>query len=186
MEPGDEYLLYDMENRPEAFVLGETCIPYSLDYLREFVQNGSGAKLFSCGQVRLIACLESPAPVLQAGGTPPDTGRQGFTSLASWQCPPAGILDFFNYEALHQRAEIGILVCPDYRNQGLGQKILAQACSYAKNQLNLHQLYASVRSDNPVSLKLFDSAGFERCSHLKDWIRSGARWVDVFGLQKIL
>ena len=95
-------------------------------------------------------------------------------------------MDFFNYEALHQRAEIGILVCPDYRNQGLGQKILAQACSYAKNQLNLHQLYASVRSDNPVSLKLFDSAGFERCSHLKDWIRSGARWVDVFGLQKIL
>ena len=114
-----------------------------------------------------------------------ESGKAG-KAACSWAFPPVGILDFYNYEALHSRAEIGILICPEYRHQGLGQKIISQACSYAQNQLNLHQLYAQVRTDNPVSLKLFEDCGFARCDYRKDWIRAGNRWIDVIGLQRIL
>lgn len=223
MEPGDEYLLFEMENRPEAFRLGETRIPYSLDFLRHFIESSLADNFLSSGQLRLIACLspvhetdskpntKSPAPdsaPCQNESIPfqNEMGRAesffpaGITSLAesasesgkagkaacSWAFPPVGILDFYNYEALHSRAEIGILICPEYRHQGLGQKIISQACSYAQNQLNLHQLYAQVRTDNPVSLKLFEDCGFARCDYRKDWIRAGNRWIDVIGLQRIL
>lgn len=197
MEPGDEYLLFEMENRPEAFRLGETRIPYSLDYLRHFVESSLSDNFISSGQLRLIVC-QPPAPNSRrktltgkppAGPDNPDHAETAANRLASaraWSLPPIGILDFFNYEALHLRAEIGILLFPESRHQGLGEKILAQACSYARNQLNLHQLYAQVRTDNPASLKLFESCGFDRCDYRKDWIRAGNRWIDIIGLQRIL
>ena len=147
MEPGDEYLLFEMENRPEAFRLGETRIPYSLDFLRHFIESSLADNFLSSGQLRLIACLppvhetdskpntKSPAPdsaPCQNESIPfqNEMGRAesffpaGITSLAesasesgkagkaacSWAFPPVGILDFYNYEALHSRAEIGILI----------------------------------------------------------------------------
>lgn len=218
MEPGDEYLLFEMENRPEAFRLGETRIPYSLDFLRHFIESSLADNFLSSGQLRLIACLppvhetdskpntKNPVPDNNIIPCQNETGRAesvfpaSIASLAEsasepgkagkatsfWAFPPVGILDFYNYEALHSRAEIGILLCPEYRHQGLGQKIISQACSYAQNQLNLHQLYAQVRSDNPFSLKLFENCGFARCDYRKDWIRAGNRWIDVIGLQRIL
>ena len=96
-----------------------------------------------------------------------------------------GIVDFFNYEAFHRRAETGIVVCPAFRNRGMGEKILEMACTYARNQLNLHQLYAEVAANNENSLKLFAKCGFERCGLRRQWLLQAGQWMDVVLWQKI-
>lgn len=165
LEPEDEPLLYDIENRKESFLIGENRIPFSHDYLQRFIYSSLQENFFSSGQLRLIACRNTPS----GNGT----------------AEAVGIIDFFNYEAFHRRAETGIVVCPAFRNMGLGEKILEMACTYARNQLNLHQLYAEVSADNENSLKLFAKCGFERCGLRRQWLLQNGRWTDVVLWQKI-
>lgn len=165
LEPEDEPLLYDIENREEAFLSGANHIPFSHDYLQRFIYASLQENFFSTGQLRLVACC----------------GENNKKEIAE----PVGVLDIFNYEALHRRAETGIVVCPAYRNKGVGEKILALACTYAQNRLNLHQLYAEVPANNENSLKLFAKCGFERCGIRKEWLLQADRWTDTVLWQKI-
>lgn len=164
MEPGDEYLLYQAENHQEVFISGSNPIPYSLFYLKKFIDISLSENFHSSGQLRLIACLDSTEEVIPQ---------------------PVGIVDFFNYEALHQRAELGILVLEAFRHRGIGKKMVEAACQYARNQLNLHQLYLEISSDNQPSLDLFRSCGFVSCGTKKDWLRKGQHWFDVELFQKV-
>lgn len=168
IEPEDENFLYSIENREESFLVGENRIPFSHDYLQRFIYASLQDNFFSSGQLRLVACR------VEQGKN--DTGTENIL----------GIIDYFNYKAFHRRAEVGIVVCSAYRGQGWGEKILELACRYAKNCLNLHQLYAEVGQDNTPSLALFEKAGFVRCALRKDWILRGEVWTDVSGWQKIL
>lgn len=163
LEPEDEPLLYDIENRREAFLIGENRIPFSHDYLQRFIYASLQENFFSSGQLRLIAGRNTPEGMAEA----------------------VGIVDFFNYEAFHRRAETGIVVCPAFRNRGMGEKILEMACTYARNQLNLHQLYAEVAANNENSLKLFAKCGFERCGLRRQWLLQAGQWTDVVLWQKI-
>lgn len=167
MEPEDEKLLYDIENRPEAFLTGENRIPFSRYSLQKFIFSSLRETFLSSGQLRLIACRKTDA---ENPDFPP---------------PPVAVVDFFHYEALYQRAELGLLVLETYRNRGIGKKIVELACSYAQKQLNLHQLYIEIRSDNARSIRLFKSCGFENCGKRKDWLRSGKEWMSVESFQKI-
>lgn len=162
MEPGDEYLLYQVENRQEAFIAGENHVPYSLSFLKRFIDTSLTEEFLANGQLRLIACLETGHPAT-----------------------PVGIVDFFNYDAFHRRAELGILVIDRFRHQGIGKKIVETACQYAQNQLNLHQLYLEISSRNYPSLQLFKGCGFVPCGTKKDWLCQGNEWFDVEMFQKI-
>ena len=163
LEPEDEPLLYDIENRREAFLIGENRIPFSHDYLQRFIYASLQENFFSSGQLRLIAGRNTPEGMAEA----------------------VGIVDFFNYEAFHRRAETGIVVCPAFRTRGMGEKILELACTYARNQRNLHQLYAEVAANNENSLKLFAKCGFERCGLRRQWLLQAGQWTDVVLWQKI-
>ncbi|MCM1169050.1 MAG: GNAT family N-acetyltransferase [Bacteroides sp.] len=165
MEPQDESFLYDIENRREAFSVGENRIPFSHDYLQRFIYASLQENFLSSGQLRLVVCCGED------------------TELHPEQA--VGILDFFNYDSFHRRAETGIVVCPGYRNKGIGEKILTLACDYARNQLNLHQLYAEVAANNEGSLKLFEKCGFERCGLRRQWLLQAGEWVDTVLWQKI-
>lgn len=167
MEPGDIDFLYQMENREDTFPVGENRIPFSRDFLRRFVYASLSETLASTGQLRLLACET------------PKADKKGF------EMPPVGILDFFNYEPLHRRAEIGLLVCDKLRHRGLGEKMLTMACGYAQNRLNLHQLYAEVATVNQSCMKLFEKSGFETCGLRRQWLMQGGKWVDVSLWQKI-
>ncbi len=167
LEPDDIDFLYDLENREDSFLVGENCIPFSRDFLQRFVYASLHENLLSTGQLRLVACK-----------TPP-LGKKGF------EMPPVGVLDFFNHDALHRRAEVGIVVCKDLRGKGLGAKILQEACVYAQNRLNLHQLHAETAVCNTSSVRIFRSCGFKRCGSRRQWIMQGGKWVDVVLWQKI-
>lgn len=167
LEPADIDFLYKVENQEESLPVGENRIPFSRDFLRRFVYASLSENLFSTGQLRLLACRK------------PESDRKGF------EIPPVGVVDFFNYEPLHRRAEIGLLVCQGLRRQGIGEKILSLACTYARNQLNLHQLYAEVATVNETSLRLFEKCGFSSCGLRRQWLMQGEKWVDVSLWQKI-
>ena len=97
-----------------------------------------------------------------------------------------GFVDLVDYDPLHKRVEIGILVSPKYRSQNIGKRALACVETYIKAQFDIHQLYCYIATDNLVSIKLFESVGFSVCGELKDWRKSGNTWKDVFIYQKVL
>lgn len=167
LEPEDTDFLYEMENRENHLSVGEHYLPFSRECLQRFIFSSMLEDLLSSGQLRLIVCRMPPA------------GKRKF------QMPPIGILDFFNYDALHRRAEVGILVQKDYRRKGYGKIILQEACDYAKNRLNLHQLSAEVAVNNAGSIRTFQQCAFTPCGTRKEWLLQNGKWVDVSLWQKI-
>ena len=166
LEPEDLNAVFEAENRREALLSGECRIPYSYAFLKQYIESSLKETFLSSGQLRLMVSRFS-----ESGGS----ARED-----------VGIVDFFNYDAFCARAEIGILLYDRSRSQGLSPKILDMALNYARNQLNLHQLYAEILANNAPSLHLFREAGFEPCGIKKDWFRAGGEWIDVHGFQKLL
>lgn len=170
LEPDDLNAVFEAENRREALLSGECRIPYSYAFLKQYIESSLKETFLSAGQLRLIVSrfAEAGEPCSVSGGR-----------------EDVGIVDFFNYDVFCARAEIGILLYDRARAQGLSPKILHTALNYARNQLNLHQLYAEILADNAPSLHLFREAGFEPCGTKKEWFRAGGEWMDVHCFQKL-
>ena len=76
----------------------------------------------------------------------------------------------FDFDPKHLRAGIGILIQQSKdRNKGIGSEALQLLIDYAFSQLQLHQLYANIGTDNEVSLQLFSKFGFQRIGIKKQW-----------------
>jgi len=58
------------------------------------------------------------------------------------------------------RAEISINFNPVFRGKKLSKQMLIEACHYGFNTLSLQQLYAEIKPENSVSIKIFEGAGF--------------------------
>ena len=94
-----------------------------------------------------------------------------------------GIIDICNFEAFHNRAEVGIVIDESYRNQGLGSLSLSILIEHCFQYLGIRQLYAYIDVTNEPCLRLFEKAGFEKCAYLKDWMRTGKTYRDVVMVQ---
>ena len=57
-------------------------------------------------------------------------------------------------------AEFEIVVNPDFRNHGIGKKLLKSAIQYAENETGLKQLKAKIPTGNDASKKLCEHCGF--------------------------
>lgn len=159
MEPEDLDFLYAMENDHEVWNVGNASVPYSRYVLHDYIANSSN-DIYNDGQVRLIV-----------------EDVEGRT---------VGMVDVFDFNAQHCRAEVSVVVHKDFRRKGLAMSILEQIMHYALHTLHLHQLYAIVAQDNMASLALFDKAGFERSAMLKGWLYDGENYQDAIVMQKIL
>ena len=60
------------------------------------------------------------------------------------------------------------------------------ACRYAREVLNLHQLWCNVGADNAPSRRLFAKAGFAEIGVKRDWLWRPGGYGDEILLQKIL
>ena len=59
-------------------------------------------------------------------------------------------------------SEIGIILKNDkYKNHGIGSIAIKKALDYARNNLKLNKIYASILKTNKRSLHVFESLGFE-------------------------
>lgn len=161
-EPDDLEFLYQLENDPELWAVSDVLpAPVPRHTLREYLRHAA-ASLAEAGQLRLIINAEDGEPV--------------------------GTLDLYDHSPLHQRAGVGITILRKYRRRGYAQTALGQLLPYARQHLQLHQLYCTVASTNLGSLKLFRKIGFRRVGVRRDWLRTTAPvgWVDAVEMQIIL
>ena len=159
LEPEDLDFLYSIENDAELWDVGNTNVPYSRFSLNNYLLSSS-SDIYADKQVRLV--------MEDKDGT------------------PVGLLDIFNFEPRHHRAELGIAVEKRVRNHGYGCKAVRMAVEYARNIIHLHQLCAVVDIDNASSLKIFQEAGFSKGAILKDWIFYGKEYHDALMMQIFL
>ncbi|MBO4821387.1 MAG: GNAT family N-acetyltransferase [Prevotella sp.] len=156
LEPEDLDFLYAIENDVELWDVGNANVPYSRFSLNNYLLSSS-SDIYADKQMRLV--------MEDNHGT------------------PVGLLDIFNFDPRHSRAELGIAVEKRVRNHGYGCKAVRLAVEYAKSVLHLHQLYAVVGAYNSSSLKIFQEAGFSKGATLKEWIFDGQCYHDALVMQ---
>ncbi len=157
LEPEDLELVYRIENDPTFWQFGASTVPYSRYALRQYIASAQN-DIFADGQVRLV---------IEQDGT------------------AVGLADLTNFDAIHLRAEIGLLILPEYQGQHLGEAAVNALCDYAHG-LHLHQLYANIAVTNKPATRLFERLAFVPSTVLKDWLRSDDGFADVCVWQQIL
>ncbi len=160
-EPEDLSLLYQWENRTENWLLGETIAPFSKNILQQYLEQAH-EDFWASRQLRLMIERKDPEETV-------------------------GTLDLFDFDPLHQRAGVGILIAErSQRRQGIGLESLRLLIDYARDRLGLHQLYCHIPANNLASQRLFAKAGFCKTGRNLEWVRIGSRWEDVCFFQLIL
>lgn len=160
VEPADIDQIFDWENDTETWHLSNTVIPFSRFDLEQYVLNAD-KDIFAAKQLRLMISLTETNETI-------------------------GCVDLFEFEPLHHRAGIGIIINKAKRNKGFASESLDLLEKYCKETLNLHQLYCNIEAINKNSLSVFKKNGFTECGIKKDWNLRDGKWVDEHILQKIL
>lgn len=154
-EPEDLACMYLFENNPSLWDVGNTAGPYSRFYLKQYIEQNNN-DLYTDRQLRLMMELNHEV---------------------------VGIIDICNFDPFHNRAEVGIVVAEEHRQKGIGKLALQLLTTYCFEYWGIHQLYAYMDVDNMASIQLFAGCGFKQSACLKDWIRIGMRYHDVYLMQ---
>lgn len=155
LEPEDLDILYQVENNSDEWAVSTANMPYSRQLLREYILNSTG-DIYTDKQVRLMVEAKEVEKKVTVG-----------------------IIDLFNFNPEHSRAEVGVYILPEYRGKGYGSRALQQLVSYATTKLHIHQLYAIIPVSNTVSQQLFYSAGFTTIATLPQWLRTQGGFSDA-------
>jgi diamine N-acetyltransferase len=146
LEPEDLEFIYAIENNESVWEVSNTQTPYSRFLIRQYLENAH-QDIYEAKQLRLAICL-----------------RDTFEAI--------GLIDLFDFDPKNNRAGVGIVISNESnRNSGIGSEALQLVINYAFNQLQLHQLYANIGSDNEISKQLFTKFGFQKIGTKKDWIK---------------
>lgn len=157
-EPEDLEFLFEIENDTRLWHLSNTVNPFSRFDLEQYILLAD-KDIFKTKQLRFIIEGNNKA---------------------------VGIVDLFDFEPLHKRAGVGIIVKNDEQKNGFASMALELLVDFSIKKLGLHQLYCNIESSNIISLRLFEKNGFLRTGVKKDWNSFEGNWVDELFLQKIL
>ena len=160
LEPEDLEFVYAIENNESVWEVSNTQTPYSRFLIRQYLENAH-QDIYEAKQLRMAICL-----------------KNSFEAI--------GLIDLFDFDPKNNRAGVGILISNESnRNKGVGSEVLALIINYAFEQLQLHQLYANIGSDNEISLQLFTKFGFQKIGTKKDWIKVNNNYKDELLFQLI-
>lgn len=160
MEPEDLEILYTLENDTTLWNISSVNVPYSKYTLKQFITTGNH-DIYTDGQIRLMIEKNEDHNVI-------------------------GMIDIIDFNARHHRAEIGIVLLNEYRAKGYGKQALSLIEKYAKEYLQLNQLYSFVSIENEHSINLFNSVGYKQTGMLKEWLFSNKKYIDTLFFQKKL
>jgi diamine N-acetyltransferase len=162
VEPEDADLIYKWENDSSIWHASNTIEPFSYHIIKKYAENAH-LDLFQAKQLRLMIDIQKDNKTKTVGS-----------------------IDLFNYDPMHQRAGVGILVhANEDRKKGYAGDALQTLISYAFGVLMLHQLYCNIDEDNEASLKLFKKYGFKITGKKHDWIRTSLGYKNEYFLQLI-
>ena len=160
LEPEDLEFVYAIENDETIWQVSNTQTPYSRFLIRQYLENAH-QDIYEAKQLRLVICLNNSDNAV-------------------------GLIDLFDFDPKNNRAGIGILIQNlEDRSKGIGKEALGLLISYAFQQLQLHQLYANIDSDNKLSLQLFSKFGFQEIGLKKQWNRINNVYKDEYMFQLI-
>ena len=144
LEPEDLEFVYAIENDETIWEVSNTITPYSKFLIRQYLENAH-QDIYAAKQLRLAICKSNTSEAV-------------------------GLIDLFDFDVKNKRAGVGIIIQNEIdRNNGLGKEALGLVINYAFQQLQLHQLYANIGTENKASVSLFTTFGFERIGVKKDW-----------------
>lgn len=156
-EPIDAETIYKWENNQDIWKVSETYMPYSMYQIEQFLMNND---LFSVRQIRVM--IEK---------------NDNRTCI--------GCIDLYDFDPIHMRAGIGILLQEEYRKLGYARQALELMIHYCFNILMLKQIYCLIDVLNTDSINLFKSMGFEQCGLRKEWIKTPNGFIDEIEFQYI-
>lgn len=159
LEPTDLDFLYTLENDTSVWHVSNTLTPYSKFVLKAYLENAS-LDIYTVKQLRLV--------------------------ISNQKDETAGAIDLFDFDPLHRRAGVGVVVMAPHRGNGHAADALELLLDYCQNTLLLHQVYCTVTATNLASINLFQKAGFEKIGIRKDWLQTPDGWQDVVEFQKVL
>jgi diamine N-acetyltransferase len=144
LEPEDLEFIYAVENDENIWEVSNTITPYSKFLIRQYLENAH-QDIYEAKQLRLAVCKKDTSEAI-------------------------GLIDLFDFDAKNKRAGVGIIIQNEIdRNSGFGKEALALMIDYSFQQLQLHQLFANIGTDNKASLSLFTKFGFTEIGVKKDW-----------------
>lgn len=148
IEPHDIEYFFKWENDVSNWLVSGTSAPFSRNDLERYI---SGIRdIYADKQLRLV--ISTPER-------------------------PIGAIDLFDFDPLHRRAGIGILIGEkEERKQGIAIDALNVIIEYCFGVLQLHQLYANIPANNLASVALFEKAGFQHVGTRKDWLSTKEGW----------
>lgn len=157
-EPDDAELIYVWENDRRVWRVSGTHAPYSRFQIEQFLLADND--IAANKQLRLmIDCNDLHEPV--------------------------GCIDIYDYDAINQRASIGILIDERFRRQGYAKAALTLCVDYLFSDLLLHQVHCCIDELNVESQQLFTSQGFQLCGRKKGWINTVSGFIDLLEYQRI-
>lgn len=159
IEPEDLEFLFEIENNESFWEISHTQAPFSKFILKQYLENAH-LDIYEAKQLRLI--IED----IKAKKT-------------------VGMIDLFDFNPQHKRAGIGILIHPDYQQNGFAYEALQLLIKYCFTHIQLHQLYANITADNKNSIHLFTKHNFNEIGVKKDWILSNNIYKDEILFQLI-
>jgi diamine N-acetyltransferase len=160
LEKQDATKLMIWENNPKYWRVSDTEAPFSLHAIQQFIEQHETFR--QAGQVRLMIVKKDDNE-------------------------PIGCIDLYDGNQKHRRAALGILIAEEAnRGRGFATESVRLMLDYAREILDLHQIYVHIEADNTTSIQLFENAGFEHVGSLKDWRRWNKTWHDTLIYQKIL
>jgi diamine N-acetyltransferase len=159
LEPEDLDFLYQIENNEAFWEVSHTQTPFSKYILKQYLENAH-LDIFEAKQLRLLIEEKS-------------TKKQ------------IGMIDLFDFNPTHKRAGIGILIHPEFQQNGFASEALSLLINYAFSILNVHQLFANIASDNSKSISLFTKHNFKKVGIKKDWILSEGKFKNEVLFQLI-
>lgn len=155
-EPEDAELIYGWENDRSVWRVSGTHAPYSRFQIEQFLLSNND--IAANKQLRLMI----------------DDNESGES---------AGCIDVYDYDAINQRASLGILIDARFRRRGYAKASLALCVDYLFSDLLLHQVHCCIDELNTESQQLFTGLGFVLCGRRKEWIRTAKGYLDELEYQ---
>ena len=158
LEPRDLDVLFEIENENEFWKYSNRTEPFSKNVLRNYIEQ-QHQDIFEVKQKRFV--------------------------LSDANSNVLGFVDLFDFEPIHRRVGVGIIVHQTKRGLGLGKKGLMLLDLHCKTHLNIHCLYANIAAENKTSLRIFEHCGYEKVGIKKAWNFYQGAFHDEFLYQKL-
>jgi len=91
-----------------------------------------------------------------------------------------GELKLNNIRWFNRKAELSLLIAPEYQKKGYGTDVIKTLINYTFNSMNLHRLEAEVIEFNEASIKLIEKLGFIKEGTLREAKYSNGSYYDIY------